>query len=179
MDLVDVEDVANPGAIAAAPCAVLLLATTVIALAFAAAPAADAEVELVGSPAAMDVAFPFPATTVTPPVAAVPDDAILVELAPPLPASTVTALPTLLVVVPATRPSWVRPEVLIDAAAEVVEFAAFAPLPVPPDAMTVIAAAADVPAAVVFAAAVDFPPLFWVEPSSESWSDDSASVAYA
>jgi hypothetical protein len=230
-DWADVEDVGRPGAIAAAaPVAVLLFATTVIALAIPAAaevelvaspatievafplsattviapPATEAEVELVASPAAREVAFPLPATTVIAPAAA---EAVEVELAPPFPASTVTALPALLVVVTATRPSWVSPDVFIDLAAEAVAFAEFscAP-PVPPEAMTVIAAAADVPAIVEFpaadviaatvlfaaevvlaatvvlaaadvlAAAVDSTLLFCVEPSSERSSEGSATI---
>lgn len=108
--LVDTEDVGRPGAMAAAPPAVLLLATTVMALSCPAAPAAPValvEVELVGRPGAIDVTFP-------------PE------------ACTVTAAPALLVVVAATSPSCVRPEVFKDA----LEFAAAALEP-PVPAITV------------------------------------------
>lgn len=203
IDLAEVEDVGRPGAIAAAPAAVLLLATTVIALAPAAEPAAatgvelppcplpattvmaPADVELVASPAAIEAPDPLPATTVIAPPAAA---AAEVALDPPRPASTVMAPPTFDVVVAATRGSWVKPAVLIDLAADAVAFAEFnALLPVPPDAMTVIAAAADFSAAVVAfpaaggsaAAAVVFAPPCWVEPNSERSSEGSAMIDYA
>ena len=119
--LADVEDVGRPGAMAAAPPAVLLLATTVMA---ASCPAALVETELVGRPGAMDVAFP-------------PD------------AFTVTAAPAMVVVVAATSPSCVKPDMFTDT----LEFAATALEP-PPPAMTVTPAGLDAPPL----AAVAFPP---------------------
>ena len=108
--LADVDDVGKPGATAATPLVVLLLATTVMALAFAADPAAVIEVELVGRPAAIEVTFP-------------PD------------ACTVTAAPTALVVVAATSPSWVNRDVWMDA--EAVELATTVASEPPDPAMTV------------------------------------------
>lgn len=186
-----VEDVGRPGAIAAAPPAVLLFATTVMALGFAAPAAAPADVELVGKPAWMVTALVEvelvgrPAATVVFP----PD------------ACTVTALPAALVVVAATSPSWVNPDVLIDAAAEVelaaatapgfpgpattvmalpgaaaVEFAAATALEPPVPATTVIgAAAAGAPAVELPAAAVAFPP----EPASTVMALAAALVVVA